>query len=242
MADDQKNPDDYQYPPEEYYKKSEALPEDMEPLEGEPPQQRRFASRRLLLALGFLIAIGLVYWLLSFFAAQQAPEVQPAQPVVRATPPVRPIAQSVAAPVIAAPAPVPDSTVQNLVAQNQQNQQTIAGLQAQVQQLQGQLTTLTSTITSLANQVQVIANEMRANALDRAVQGRALNLNSNAKIYHLKALVPGRAWLQSPEGQTTTVSIGDRLPGYGIIQMINTEQGIVTTSSGALIQYGPKDS
>jgi hypothetical protein len=87
----------------------------------------------------------------------------------------------------------------------------------------------------------VIVNEIRAISIDRATRGQNLNLPTG-KVYHLKALIPGRAWLQTREGATATVTLGDRLPGYGIIQTINTDSGIVTTSSGNVIVYGPKDS
>jgi intracellular multiplication protein IcmG len=239
MADDKKGPEDYEYPPEEYYKGGEHVPDEAEPLEPAGTGRTGF-SRRLLFVVGFLLAIGLVYLILSYLGTQRASEVQPTQPIAPITP-ARPVQQvSVAPP--PEPTPAPDAAMQQLMMQNQQNLQTIAALQAQVQQLQGQVSDLTNTITTLNSQIQVISNEVRANAIDRSLQGRRFSLTSNAKVYHLKALVPGRAWLQSPDGATTTVSIGDRLPGYGIIQMINTEQGIVTTSSGGVIQFGPKDS
>jgi intracellular multiplication protein IcmG len=109
-------------------------------------------------------------------------------------------------------------------------------------QLQSQLSTLTNSISTINNQIQVIANEVRGIAAERGLGGRNISLTTTGTAYHLKALVPGRAWVQSAHGALTSVTIGDRLPGYGIIQMINIAQGIVTTSSGAIIQYGQRDS
>ena len=60
--------------------------------------------------------------------------------------------------------------------------------------------------------------------------------------YYVKAMIQGRAWLVSGDGATTvTVSSGDYLPGYGLVEDINPQQGIVTTSAGGIIQFNPAD-
>ena len=125
--------------------------------------------------------------------------------------------------------------------QNQVNQQSIANMQNQMQQLQSQLNDITQSLSTLNSQIQVIVGQIRATSINREISGRSLRLPTGP-MYHLKALIPGRAWIQTKGGAMTTVTIGDRLPGYGNIQMISTDQGIVTTSSGAIISYGPKDS
>lgn len=250
MADENKGQEEYQYPPEEYYKGGEYLPdENLEPTEDEVSQVRRRPgiSRRLLFLIGFALAIVLVYLLLSYFNAQRNADLS--QPTsTSATAAIPPTTQTVTTVQPTVPAqpvtvdnPATDAQVQRLTMQNQANQQTIANLQAQVQQLQSQLGDMTNTISSLGSQIQILVNEIRAIGLDRAVAGRSTAITQGI-VYHLKALVPGRAWLEAPNGRATTVTIGDRLPGYGIIQMINTNQGIVTTSSGAVIEYGPKDN
>jgi intracellular multiplication protein IcmG len=61
-------------------------------------------------------------------------------------------------------------------------------------------------------------------------------------VLYVQAMVPGRAWLQSSTGANTTVSVGDMIPGYGVVQMIDVGQGAVYTSSGAIIHYSPNDS
>jgi intracellular multiplication protein IcmG len=56
--------------------------------------------------------------------------------------------------------------------------------------------------------------------------------------YFVEAVVPGRAWLQTSNGRTVTVTIGERLNGYGLVTLIDPYTGNVKTSSGAMIRYG----
>ncbi|MBA2654554.1 MAG: hypothetical protein H0U71_05760 [Gammaproteobacteria bacterium] len=245
MADDKKNPDEYEYPSDEYYKGGEYIPpadESTDPLDpGSRP--RSFLSRRMLVLLGLFLAIGLVYLVLMFTNARKNADLAqptPTTDVAVANIPPTGVPQPVQQ--VPAPAPADNSALLNGAQQNQITQQNMATLQTQLQQLQAQVGEVTTSIAALNNRIQVVANEIKAIAVDRGMAGRGYPVGSPGTIYQLKALVPGRAWLQSGDGSTTTVSIGDRLPGYGIIQMINVDQGIVTTSSGALIQYGKRDS
>jgi intracellular multiplication protein IcmG len=59
--------------------------------------------------------------------------------------------------------------------------------------------------------------------------------------YYIQAMVPGRAWLVNQKGTATTVGIGDELPGYGIINAIDVNQGLVITTQGKLISYHQDD-
>lgn len=59
-------------------------------------------------------------------------------------------------------------------------------------------------------------------------------------VYHVKAIVPERAWLESDKGETVSVRVGDVLDDYGVVQAISPKQGIVVTSS-KVIQYGNND-
>lgn len=65
---------------------------------------------------------------------------------------------------------------------------------------------------------------------------------SGGAQYYVKAMIQGRAWLVTGDGTSTvTVSSGDYLPGYGLVEDISPSQGIVTTSSGGIIQFNPAD-
>lgn len=56
--------------------------------------------------------------------------------------------------------------------------------------------------------------------------------------YTVQAVVPQRAWLQTTDGSTITVMIGDTVPGLGAVMSIDPYSGNVTTASGAVIKYG----
>jgi len=59
-------------------------------------------------------------------------------------------------------------------------------------------------------------------------------------VYHVKAIVPERAWLESAAGDTVSVRIGDKLAGYGTIRAISPRQGEVVTDT-QVIRYGAND-
>lgn len=50
--------------------------------------------------------------------------------------------------------------------------------------------------------------------------------------YVVHAVIPGRAWLKSSQGQIVTVSEGDTIQDYGKILVIDAANGVVLTSSG----------
>ena len=72
------------------------------------------------------------------------------------------------------------------------------------------------------------------------------NVKSHTDIlnveYHLKAILPGRAWVESSEGEAETVSVGDSIENYGQVTAIDPDQGIVSTASGKMIRYGERDN
>lgn len=65
--------------------------------------------------------------------------------------------------------------------------------------------------------------------------------NNNKIAYVVRAIVPGRAWIESPNGYKFSVSVGDRVLGYGTITQINSDDGEVAFDGGDVIKYGPDD-
>lgn len=59
--------------------------------------------------------------------------------------------------------------------------------------------------------------------------------------YHVRAIVPGRVWLESEHGKNVTLRVGDVLEGYGEVRAIVPRQGMVVMSNGSIIQYGVND-
>lgn len=126
-------------------------------------------------------------------------------------------------------------------------EQASASVDAGMKELQSQVNNLNQALQVLSNQItQQQAQmtewvEMQKKAMEaKAVvhkRGRAVQLPS----YCLQGLVPGRAWLRRADGAIFTVQVGDELPGYGVVQAIDPLQATVTTSSGIIIEYSPKD-
>lgn len=132
-------------------------------------------------------------------------------------------------------------------------------LRDQMTQVQDMLGNLTTRLTNLGDTVQdlngkiiaqrevVIPREIPTPIRVKRVRRRVSLLSQQPLIipqpaYRVKAMIQGRAWLIGPGCRTITVKVGDELPGQGIVQIINPEQGTVTTSLGAIIEFSPYDS
>ncbi|MBU0743828.1 MAG: hypothetical protein KKE11_00440 [Gammaproteobacteria bacterium] len=59
--------------------------------------------------------------------------------------------------------------------------------------------------------------------------------------YHVRAIVPGRVWLESAKGKTVSLCVGSKLEGYGVVRIISPRHGMVVMSNGSIIQYGVND-
>lgn len=60
--------------------------------------------------------------------------------------------------------------------------------------------------------------------------------------YYIQAVIPGRAWLIATNGSTLTVREGTIIAGYGMVKLIDPNQGRITTSSGQIIRFSQEDS
>lgn len=127
-----------------------------------------------------------------------------------------------------------------------QNQANLDKLSSQINELQNTVTNLDERLNKLSNIAQdLITQQQQIAAQKMAVKQKTLikkQVVIPKPIYYVRAVVPGRAWLETQHGKTITVSLGDNLPGYGVITAIDTNQGTLTTSLGAIIGYSPDDS
>ncbi|MGV3739821.1 MAG: hypothetical protein ACO1N3_00815 [Gammaproteobacteria bacterium] len=135
-------------------------------------------------------------------------------------------------------------------------------LQAQLSAMSAQMLTLNSNVgTTAANLKQIsdqlaqlataVQNEEKVNAglIEKLERQEKMMLNAG-KIgsseqpvqYFLQAIIPGRAWLISSEGETLTVSRGTPLGSYGRVSFIDAASGRVLTSSGNTIIFKPDES
>jgi len=123
-------------------------------------------------------------------------------------------------------------------------QSLVQSLNAQLSQVQSALTELTTEFDQLTEQVESLqSGQDRLFKYHTQAVSQALSAKKETPkvVYYVLAIIPGRVWLTTPEGATSTLAIGDHLPGYGNVTLINPEQGTITLSSGAVIGYRPND-
>jgi len=192
--------------------------------------------------------------------AAPAAEPKPAQPVTE------PQAAAAAEPVAPAPANSLQDKVGTLervvskVSESNANlQYQMAGVAMSIADIQNNLSNLSQQISDLSKakekppespkteEKKAAPTTKKAKTKSKAKQhiaavGKKANVIQSSKVsYYIKAMIQGRAWLMTSEGSSTTVAVGDNLPGYGNISIIDVDNGQVVTSSGTVIKYKSDD-
>lgn len=168
-----------------------------------------------------------------------------------------------AQPTVATPVVVDSTQMQQAEGQNNDLNKHFSQLDNQVNQLnqqlaanadmnesnQAQIASLIKSIDSMQSQMAKLNNALQAivTATSQAGHGQSgyvsttivtgTNLQS-APDYYVQAIIPGRAWLKNSNGQIITVAPGDAVPGYGTVSTIDSQSGVVTTSTGTKIVFG----
>jgi len=111
----------------------------------------------------------------------------------------------------------------------------IADVTAVMQGINNTLINLDSKLSQLGSDF--VALKRTVTDEDLQITSSATKLNNStltytAPEYVVHAVIPGRAWLKSSEGQIITVTEGDTLDKYGTISIIDAANGVVLTSSG----------
>jgi intracellular multiplication protein IcmG len=203
----------------------------------------------MLIPVVLMIVVYIVYHLLTWVAGRkQNSDVLQQQKVAQKEQQILPAK----APVVAV-APTVDlnsqiSRVENSVRDqlntiNQQindNRDQVAKTNDFAQQNQNDIALIKQEITAINLAVVKIAEDLQKLTKPKKIK-KIVKAKFPIPVYHVVAIVPGRAWLQSGNGQTLTVRAGDKLAGYGTVDLISPRQGLVITSSGSIIQYGAND-
>lgn len=208
-----------------------------------------------------LLAFVLFRYIVSYFTSDelaQTPEpVQPRpQPVVTApTPTPTPVAPSRVAPTPTTAAITDSRTVERLssLEANQQNLQSsvssvnseVASLNATVNQLNSNISELNQVVSTLAqkmteqsSQIELIISRSKPQKPTKIVH----KVEKPVIRYYVQAVIPGRAWLIGSNGTTLTVREGTPIPGYGVVKLVDSNQGQVITSTGKIIRFSQQDS
>lgn len=138
-----------------------------------------------------------------------------------------------------------------------------SNLQAQVDALSMQVSNLNGNINNIADNLRTVSNQLSQLAasvgnesrISAGLSEQIKQLHPKKKIeiahmskpvhivqYYLQAVIPGRAWLRSSDGDTFTVSQGTSLAQYGVVRYIDALHGQVLTSSGQVIKFSQDDS
>jgi len=253
MADEQKQPsDDYQYPQDEYVGESSPTPtvsEDhyvdpdntlpgKESSEGSPLKAFWSNNKRII-----LIVVGAGIVALGFKLLGPTREKLPT-PVPVAT---APVSVSNAPP---APLPVPSvdqmqtqNNLQNMASNISDNKSAVQSLQNDVANLKSSLGDLQATQTQMSNTLAAMARQQAdlAEKLKPPPKPKVQTPPITPITYSLRAIIPGRAWIDGSNGNSLSVTTGDSIPQYGIITQIDPESGTLATSSGKTITFNNND-
>lgn len=237
---------EYHYPEEQFGE--EVTPPEEPPLQDQKAKSGflKLSRKKTMIVVAIVVVIGVIYQFLS----------KREQAVLESS--KRELA-SVEAPITTKPTTKATSTAKTTETQTQaaaltyeQSQQlakvaklesTIQDLQTTVKQDNQAINDLNTALLSLANSVEVLSSQVRelSNAQQMAVVAPVATGGQVAQ-YHLKSVISGRAWLETGKGKLITVKVGDTIPGYGEVTSISPTEGLVGTSSGITITYGPNDS
>jgi len=130
-------------------------------------------------------------------------------------------------------------TLQVIQQQNVQLTQQLVEMNGRVQTLESAFNQSNQAVEGLAQQVvQLQSNPLNAKKPQSEKKFIPTPAVDDEKPqYTVEAVVPQRAWLQTAEGNTVTVMVGDSLPGLGAVATIDPYSGNVTMSSGKVLKY-----
>lgn len=199
----------------------------------------------------FIVAAVAIFIIYKFLSAGNAPAPVPAE---------KALSQQLSAPATPAPAPTPVAVApppppaavapQNLAAlpapseTNAASNAAITELQANmmkaqqdIAQMQVALAEIASVLNGLNQKLDIVEKVQQEQRHKHVMRARIY-----FPVYYIHSFLPDRVWLHTTRGFLTTVKVGDRLRGYGQIKSLDEDKGIVYTSSGREIRYGPYDS
>lgn len=228
--------------------------------EGKPQTPKANVNVRKIIIIGVVALVILVFaieFLSSFFNKSQVSAIKPSQEIQ-----IKPIERQQT--VITQPTPPPQSVRQtaNISSDLEKRLSTLeqsqSNLMSAVNSVNGQLGTIKTNVEVLTPKIEELRQALENLTLQLNKQSQEiaiLNIRTKPKIkpksihkrlnyfkYNIQAIIPGRAWLIAKNGSTITIREGSSIPGYGIVTLIDSQQGRVMTSSGKIIRFSQQDS
>ncbi len=113
-------------------------------------------------------------------------------------------------------------------------------LNDKIMMLNSALAVLSTKLEDQSSQISALIEKQKTTSLKPQVKNR--KKIRAAVFFHIQAVIPGRAWLIATNGTTLTVREGSKVPGYGVVKLIDAEQGRLLMSSGKTIKFSESDS
>lgn len=264
MADKQDYNDDYQFTDldspgtDPFDTENEEKPAAEIPVQKEGDGRNRVIRNAVIAVIIFFLAL-LLY---KFFTARKSTEpavIAPppkTAPAVATLPPAPAIQKPVETAPVVAPAEIQEiDQKMNALDLNQQNLRTdlnnlsnqlnsistnISDISAQIAKISQTVETLSATVSQQSATIAIL--ETRLEKPKPIAKPRIRHHYAPAPVFYIQAVVPGRAWIISTTGTTLTVREGSSVPGYGIVKLIDAQQGRVLTGSGRIIKFSQEDS
>ena len=126
---------------------------------------------------------------------------------------------------------------------SKQETKAISDISSKVKSLYGMVETNSKALIEQKKKLDQLTHTVKAIGKKSILQ-RTNKINrakSLQKALTITAIVPGRAWVKTDNGDYYTVSVGDEIPGHGVVQKIEPDYGRVITSEGTIIKLGRND-
>jgi intracellular multiplication protein IcmG len=219
-------------------------------------------KRNAVIVVVLVIIIMIIYKFMGSVFSEKKVSVQTSTPTAPITAPVQQKALTQPSPPVST-TPVPITTAPNADTQinqklsalevGQQSMRTdvssvnsqISGINTNLNALVAKITELDSVITNLNTKLDDqtrIIEQLTIRREVKKVHYAPRRRGTPSLKYYIQAVIPGRAWLIATNGSTLTVREGTTIAGYGMVKLIDPNQGRITTSSGQVIRFSQEDS
>jgi len=153
-------------------------------------------------------------------------------------------AQAKAQPSLRSEYNVMGNQVHDLSTTTMTNKKNVAFLVGNLRQIQQSMRSINDVVVQLTDEVSDLTKEVQTLKAQAKIQAAKQSKQAvKPKAYYITAMVPGRAWIKSTDSnQGISVRVGDELPTYGKVSSIDSDNGIIATTSGRIIKFGQNDS
>lgn len=241
MADD-KNTGQYQFPgqgsKEEYGDSS---------VNGGTENVKSILTNKRVLVLIGIVVVGVLLWVINreesgdddsvpaAIPVQSAPEVNqsPAEPITPQAEPDR-AEPVVPQPVVHVNSPQLESDVNQISRRIDEYDVKINQLNQSIQQLNANNYDITQQLSKIARDI----DELKPKPVKKV---EPVAKKEPPKVFTIRAIIEGRAWIRAGLSDNLTVKVGDTVPTYGEVKGIFPSEGVITTTSGRHIVFQSND-